>query len=389
LNNLLDMAAMEPEALSLMMGEPEGNVNTLRQVTGRKKRAKSITAQDYLNAMRSQSRKQMTHNEFKGSGMHPLDTLALSTMAIPGFGDVAGLAADARGYMSGDLKPTKLNMGMTAMGALPFIPGAMGGMVKAFHGTPHKVKKFKMDKIGTGEGAQAYGHGLYFAESEKVAKDYKKRLSHRGTLNVSSNDFDVKYGLEEGSAERMLEEFDFYLDKADGNVKQTVKDLEMAQANNYLWADEILQAIDDGVLDVPEGNLYNVNLDVNPEDLLDWDAPLPDNQKQSILNMIDDDLVTDDYDALRALQGKHRNPDYIPTGQDVYTDLQTYFDADRYGDNRKLISEALNNAKIKGIQYYDGMSRSAGKGTRNYVMFDEDLIDITNPSSLNDLVKPK
>ena len=34
----------------------------------------------------------------------------------------------------------------------------------AFHGTPHKVDKFTTDKIGTGEGAQAYGWGIYLAD---------------------------------------------------------------------------------------------------------------------------------------------------------------------------------------------------------------------------------
>ena len=35
--------------------------------------------------------------------------------------------------------------------------------ITAYHGSPHTFDKFSMDKIGTGEGAQAYGHGLYFA----------------------------------------------------------------------------------------------------------------------------------------------------------------------------------------------------------------------------------
>ena len=54
---------------------------------------------------------------------------------------------------------------------------AVGGLVerakkgiRAFHGSPHDFDKFDVSKIGTGEGAQAYGHGLYFAENEGVAK---------------------------------------------------------------------------------------------------------------------------------------------------------------------------------------------------------------------------
>ena len=42
---------------------------------------------------------------------------------------------------------------------------------RAYHGTPHKVDRFRTDKIGTGEGAQAYGWGLYFAEIATLQKD--------------------------------------------------------------------------------------------------------------------------------------------------------------------------------------------------------------------------
>ena len=40
----------------------------------------------------------------------------------------------------------------------------------AYHGSPHKFDKFQLDKIGTGEGAQAYGHGLYFADAPDVGQ---------------------------------------------------------------------------------------------------------------------------------------------------------------------------------------------------------------------------
>lgn len=52
----------------------------------------------------------------------------------------------------------------------------------AYHGTPHRgITAFSLGKIGTGEGAQAYGWGLYFAEKYGVAEDYRKRLS-QGTI---------------------------------------------------------------------------------------------------------------------------------------------------------------------------------------------------------------
>jgi hypothetical protein len=42
--------------------------------------------------------------------------------------------------------------------------------ILAYHGSPYSFDKFDASKIGTGEGAQAYGHGLYFAENEGVAR---------------------------------------------------------------------------------------------------------------------------------------------------------------------------------------------------------------------------
>src|SRR5580765_7610443 len=53
------------------------------------------------------------------------------------------------------------------------------GGIRAFHGSPHSFDRFDLSKIGTGEGAQAYGHGLYFAENEGVAKGYRDALTPR------------------------------------------------------------------------------------------------------------------------------------------------------------------------------------------------------------------
>ena len=50
----------------------------------------------------------------------------------------------------------------------------------AFHGTPHRgITQFSTDKIGTGEGNQAYGWGLYFASLRAIAEHYRKGLSYR------------------------------------------------------------------------------------------------------------------------------------------------------------------------------------------------------------------
>jgi hypothetical protein len=57
--------------------------------------------------------------------------------------------------------------------------------IKAYHGSPHKFDKFDLSKIGTGEGAQAYGHGFYFAEDPREADVYKNALSKAEIADAS------------------------------------------------------------------------------------------------------------------------------------------------------------------------------------------------------------
>tara|TARA_Y100001963_G_scaffold25507_1_gene34599 strand:- start:1662 stop:6035 length:4374 start_codon:yes stop_codon:yes gene_type:complete len=63
--------------------------------------------------------------------------------------------------------------------------------IPAYHGTPHTfaaeegapLGKFSTDKIGSGEGAQAYGYGLYFAEKKSVAEWYRDKLTKPYQVN--------------------------------------------------------------------------------------------------------------------------------------------------------------------------------------------------------------
>ncbi len=48
--------------------------------------------------------------------------------------------------------------------------------ITALHASPHSFRKFSTDYMGQGEGAQAYGWGLYFAESPKVNRRYMNQF---------------------------------------------------------------------------------------------------------------------------------------------------------------------------------------------------------------------
>ena len=62
----------------------------------------------------------------------------------------------------------------------------------AFHGSPHRFDRFDVSKIGTGQGAQAYGWGLYFAGKREVAEYYRE----------SSSDYEPVVGGERIEVER-------------------------------------------------------------------------------------------------------------------------------------------------------------------------------------------
>ena len=54
----------------------------------------------------------------------------------------------------------------------------------AWHGSPHDFDTFDLGAIGTGDGNQAHGWGLYFAKKKSVSRNYQKVLSKRlGTSN--------------------------------------------------------------------------------------------------------------------------------------------------------------------------------------------------------------
>ena len=67
------------------------------------------------------------------------------------------------------------------------VVGEASFSIGAWHGTPHKVDKFRTENIGTGEGAQAYGYGLYFADSRGVAESYMDKFKGEQTFRMESD----------------------------------------------------------------------------------------------------------------------------------------------------------------------------------------------------------
>ncbi|MCP4108320.1 MAG: hypothetical protein GY749_22720 [Desulfobacteraceae bacterium] len=258
---------------------------------------------------------------------------------------------------------------------MPFVPLAKGLTkvaqkgIKAYHGTPHSFDKFSMDKINTGEGAQAYGHGLYFAENEDVAKGYRDGLSPVPHKNKAEGHASFLLSASGGDVEKALKEAKWdaktFSNDSDfgGTAQDAVKVIEEWKTNG---------------LPASPGSMYEVNIDANPDDFLDWDKPLSD--QQGVLKKLEPEMMdylgSDDYETISMLR---ENAGFAPmdTGKDVYnTASRPIGMPDAEGDYARY-SEVLREKGIPGIKYKDAGSRGIdGKGTNNYVVFDENLINI-------------
>ena len=210
--------------------------------------------------------------------------------------------------------------------------------IRAYHGSPHTFDRFDLSKIGTGEGAQAYGHGLYFAGNEGVARSYKASNASGGrsiaTLDgVPIVDMKNKTGV--------LDWLDSY-----GSIANTRAALVGRKPDIVKELDELVAS---GRL--KEGSMYEVNLRTSPDRLLDWDKPLSQ-QPAGVRDALGKVPWADAYVKSDRLTGGQIVPK-TPEG-----------------------AAQLRDAGIDGIQYLDAGSRAVGDGSRNYVIFDDKLIDI-------------
>jgi hypothetical protein len=292
-------------------------------------------------------------------------------------GGVAGGAA-----MTGSLAaPRPANS--IGMGGKPTQPPG----IRAYHGSPHDFDKFDMSKIGTGEGAQAYGPGLYFAESEGVAKSYKNKLGGVGgnskkwqfldykKINDLKRDpkmLDEELRLESGYADMLRKEI------ADTPYEDT-KRLRQFNLDQSIGKIAELQSIKDG------GRMYEVRINASPDDFLDWDKPL--SQQSEKVRGIIANAGLEPWQIVDP-SGMRRGPISKAEAEQTTRGLAEPFSGARGKDVAQLAGAGraefgqkqnvnlLRDAGIVGTKYLDQGSRTVGEGTRNYVMFRDDIIDV-------------
>jgi len=236
----------------------------------------------------------------------------------------------------------------------------------AYHGSPYKFDKFSLEHMGQGEGAQGFGHGLYFAKRKDIAEFYRRSTSD-STLKWS----DPSVGADHPPSVKVAAEN--YLELANGNVQVAAARL---RADFQESGHEIYKVASDLLYNeqlVPAGELYRVAI---PDDnmLLDWDKPLKDqsdNLKASLKTIINETIDVSASDELeyRGLKSYMDDPNY--TFKDFY-EHET-----RYGDYAPdELSDMLRDAGFLGHKYLDNPSRLKGEGSHNYVIYDDKAVKI-------------
>ena len=235
------------------------------------------------------------------------------------------------------------------------------GALRLYHGSPHDFDEFSLSKIGTGEGAQAYGHGLYFAESEDVARGYRDALRFPRIDSPST------------PRDAVIDDLNYHKGDIDG-VRSIYEG--MASSGNpdaAKMASEKLSLLDAVVSDNP-GRMYEVEVNANPDDFLDWDRPLSE-QPQRVQDAAEM--------ARRAYLSANypNNPEYLTSGfpshlKDGLPAGRAIGSATAGNATSPIVASGMREAGIPGIRYFDAGSRGAGDGSRNYVVFDDKLISI-------------
>lgn len=349
--------------------------------------------------------------DYYGEMVNPVESMKTAAtsgvLATPIIGDVVGLGMDLDMYMSDPSSRTWFNYMFTAAGLSPVFPAASQvraarEKIKAFHGSPHDfppvrelkmpdgervyqsmadavpdgaevlaehpLGRFDMSKIGTGEGAQAYGYGLYFAESEDAGRYYKDTLIDDSKLrSISARNDAEEYVLDMVKAYR--DEVGASPDKIsiqwwmDQDLDSDAGIVGYLYRGDVIPEDDVSKAIESVYSQLPPGRLYEVEIDATPDDFLDWHLPLSEQSekvKASMRRMAEE--RNDDF-MREALRSETNIP-----GSEVYEMGLVKGRSDDVSD--------MAASGIQGIKYKDGFSRGKDGGTSNYVVFDDRLITI-------------
>lgn len=265
-------------------------------------------------------------------------------------------------------------------------PNALDQIVH--HGTPHSWSpepgfphgRPRLDKIGTGEGAQAYGWGWYSAESDGIAKSYREKLSSGADFTDSELQDYFKPGRiisSYGGHDRVIA---FHPDELGWQVEvqsvvkkgnEWVPDPSSPRSRFHRTrpSEAEFERVTGRKREL--GSLFKLDIpdDVMPK-LMDWDVTI-DQQAPGVRDVLKQKVLPVIEEAVNA-----GRIDPIPPNKMGSLKPSLMMKAlEEVKGGQKEAAEYLASLGIPGNKYLDGPSRKAGSGTRNYVLWDQPTID--------------
>lgn len=237
---------------------------------------------------------------------------------------------------------------------------------RAYAGSRVDYGRPSLEAIGSGEGAQAHGWGLYYALDKDVAEGYRERfineygegiVEYNGVVYKNNDDYahfllNLKQ-TKKGEIARQREIAKFF--NENGNIELAKKHKKLAEEGENINVDDIKTL----------GQVHEVEIPENPF-LLDEQLPFseqPEIVKQGIKNAIKE-ISEDAEKQIQALENK----DFI--GREIYNKISLFLAKTPGTLADKETSLLLEKYGIKGITY-DG--RQDG---RAFVIFNPDDVQV-------------
>lgn len=260
----------------------------------------------------------------------------------------------------------------------------------AYHGTPHawegagapleaaKGKTFDLSKIGTGEGAQAYGWGAYATKDPKIAESYRKALA--GTDRLSPGAQPPAGSMAARMSAALGNDGDNWTLPSGARAEQVAKKYAR---NVYTDSDGAAHYVfrDGSRFVVPEsGAWWDVNPPSSPgrlykleapedEEMLHWEKPL--SEQPHVLAAIAKDPGLQAGLKPHNFKWRGDEPTVDPSRISMTGEAYHRALADALGE--RGAAEALRSAGIPGHLYRGGAS-----GVENMVIYDPARAPVTD-----------
>lgn len=295
---------------------------------------------------------------------------------------VSGVSDDYKMPFSENLSHTIIGNGiptqLTEHVIAPLLTGSDPKFsIRTYHGTGASFDKFDFSHMGEGEGSQAFGWGGYVTNSKDIAEDYTRRAKIRKdnggfefVTDMSSNNKDMvsQYIYKHKDINKGLDAMRKDISSA---LEMFPDDDDLKELSNILAKKNEEIAVPDNI-----AYLYDVDIPDDNGDYLDWDAPLTDKQKNTIIK------------ELRRLKidfadFKKRGFSFDGSfGGNAYDFLMYALRRTKKWkdvDASRAVSKFLSSIGFTGIKYKAGtIFGGAKEGDTNYVIFDENNANIVS-----------